>query len=61
MSAGIEQQNTLGPRGSSSQQSGFLSNLPSWDSIVQSGLLNRILVTLGLFAFYRLGVQVPLS
>ncbi len=35
--------------------------LPSWETIVQTGLLKRIFFTVGLLAFYRLGVQIPLS
>ncbi len=35
--------------------------LPSFETMVQTGLLNRILITVGLLAFYRLGVQIPLS
>ena len=35
--------------------------IPTLDSIVQTGLMKRILMTLGLLAFYRLGVQIPLS
>ncbi|MDJ0625655.1 MAG: preprotein translocase subunit SecY [Candidatus Caenarcaniphilales bacterium] len=37
------------------------SQIPSWDSFVQTGLLQRVSMTIGLLAFYRLGVQIPLS
>jgi preprotein translocase subunit SecY len=36
-------------------------SLPSWETIVETGLLRRIITTLGLLGFYRLGVQIPLS
>jgi preprotein translocase subunit SecY len=39
----------------------FLPQLPSWEVFVHTGLLKRILMTVGLLAFYRLGVHVPLS
>ncbi|MDX1919682.1 MAG: preprotein translocase subunit SecY [Candidatus Caenarcaniphilales bacterium] len=47
------------PRPLQKNNSGF--KLPSWDSIVQSGLLIRVGLTIALLAFYRFGVQVPLS
>jgi preprotein translocase subunit SecY len=43
------------------QVSNANSYLPSWEVFLQTGLLNRILMTITLLAFYRLGVQVPLS
>lgn len=35
--------------------------LPSWEVFTQHGLLKRIFITISLLAFYRLGVQIPLS
>jgi preprotein translocase subunit SecY len=35
--------------------------MPSWDSLSSSGLIKRLTFTVLLLAFYRLGVQVPLS
>ncbi|MDX1918046.1 MAG: preprotein translocase subunit SecY [Candidatus Caenarcaniphilales bacterium] len=55
---------TAGLKSGMSRAKGDLANdgikLPSWDTLVQTGLLWRILITLGLLIFYRLGVQVPL-
>lgn len=34
---------------------------PKWEVLIETGLLKRILLTIALLAFYRFGVQVPLS
>lgn len=38
-----------------------IPKLPSWEVLIQTGLFKRILMTIGLLTFYRLGVQIPLS